>query len=119
MQKIESAARTALEMNRAINDHDIEALTSLLTEDCILEDHGPPPEGAIFRGKDEMIARWADLFALYPDLRIDIEDLSGFGDRCELRWKKRTSEGSPPLRGIDIIHVRGGRASLLLSYVKG
>jgi len=119
MQKVESASRAALDLNRALNARDIGSMTFLLTEDCVLEDHAPPPEGSIFRGRKDISSHWADMFTRHPGLTIDIEDLSGFGDRCILRWKRVTSEGSPPLRGIDIVQVRDGRIYSILSYVKG
>lgn len=119
MVKVEIASRLALELNRSFNDHDIEGLSRLLCEDCVLEDHHPPPGGSFYRGKQEILEHWEKIFKEYPDIIVEIEALTGMGDKCILRWKKVLTKGAIPLRGVDIIHTMNEKVHLILTYAKG
>jgi ketosteroid isomerase-like protein len=119
MVKVESASRLALELNKAFNLHDIEGLSMLLNDDCVLEDHFPPPDGSIFRGKNEILDHWTGVFEENHDIKVEIEDLSGLGDRCILCWKKCVNDESHTLRGVDIVIARNEKVHIIRSYVKG
>jgi predicted SnoaL-like aldol condensation-catalyzing enzyme len=119
MVKIESASRLALDLNKAFNLHDVEGMSKLIRDDCVLDDHSPAPDGAMYSGKEAIVRYWRDLFARSPHIRQEIEDIWGMGDRCVMRWKIIGSEGGdPPLRGVDIYQVRNDLISHIWSYVK-
>jgi predicted SnoaL-like aldol condensation-catalyzing enzyme len=120
MVKIESASRLAIELNRSFNLHDVEGMSKSILDDCILEDHSPAPEGAVFSGKDAITRYWRDLFDRSPRIHQEIEDIFGIGNRCVMRWKLIGSEGGDsPFRGVDIYQVRNELISQIWSYVKG
>jgi len=120
MVKIESASRLALELNRSFNLHDVEGMSKLISDDCVLEDHSPAPLGAIYSGIETITRHWNDLFTRSPQVHQEIEHIFGMGDRCVMRWKLTGYEGSdPPLKGVDIYQVRNDLISQIWSYVKG
>ena len=55
----------------AINRADISAMTELMAEDhtCVV------PDGSTVRGRDEVIAGWPGYFEMFPDYRVDVEDI--------------------------------------------
>jgi predicted SnoaL-like aldol condensation-catalyzing enzyme len=120
MSRIESASRLALDLNKAFNLHDVVDMSKLISADCILEDHDPAPDGAVYSGRDAISRYWRDLFARSPRIHQEIEDIFGMGNRCVMRWKLIRSEGKDTLlKGIDIYQVRGDLISQIWSYVKG
>ncbi len=56
--------------NEAFNNHDLDALASLLTDDTIFEDTSPPPDGKRIEGKAAVVAFWRGWFAGNPDARF-------------------------------------------------
>ncbi len=53
---------------RAINEHDVEAISELMTEDHRFIDSG----GQIFEGREEMKQGWLHYLNMMPDYRIHI-----------------------------------------------
>ena len=117
MVKIESASRLALDLNKAFNLHDVEGMSKLIIDDCVLDDHSPAPDGSLYSGKDAIVRYWRDLFVRSPQIRQEIEDIFGMGDRCVMRW--RSSDELSIVRGVDIYQVRNELISNIWSYVKG
>jgi predicted SnoaL-like aldol condensation-catalyzing enzyme len=117
MVKIESASRLALDLNRYFNLHDVEGMSKLIRDDCVLDDHGLAPDGAMHSGKEAIVRQWRDLFARSPQIRQEIEDIFGMGDRCVMRW--RSSDELSIVRGVEIYQVRNELISNIWSYVKG
>jgi len=52
MSRVESALRVVLEFNEACNRHDVAGMMRLMSDDCILENSGPAPDGAVYSGKE-------------------------------------------------------------------
>jgi len=119
MAKVESAARIALSFVDSFNRGDSSAISSLLSEDCVLEYHSPPPEGRIVEGREGVTRFVQDIMLGSPDLRFEIEDLKGMGDRCTLTWEMVDVIKSYKLRGIFVIETSDECICRILSYVKG
>jgi len=122
MVKIESASRLALDLNKAFNLHDVEGMSKLIIDDCVLDDHSPAPDGSLYSGKDAIVRYWRDLFVRSPQIRQEIEDIFGMGDRCVMRWRSLLLDEDGKAihrRGIDIYEVRSNTISRIWSYVKG
>ena len=122
MEKIESASRSALELNKAFNRYDVNRMAELITDDCVFESHGPAPNGATYKGKEATKGAWKELFDRSPDIKMEIEEMFGMGNRCILMWRSKgrdAEEKDIGVRGVDIYQVRSGLIFKIFSYVKG
>jgi ketosteroid isomerase-like protein len=66
---------TALEFIGAINEHNVTKIANLMASDHKFIDS----QGGEFQGKETMVESWKGYFALFPDYRIDIEDVTEKG----------------------------------------
>jgi steroid delta-isomerase-like uncharacterized protein len=107
--------------NEAFNRHDVDAVMSAMTEDCVFENTNPAPDGKRYQGRAEVRAFWERFFQNYPDALFEAEEMFAAGDRCVVRWiYRRTRDGQPwHLRGVDVFRVRDGKVAEKLAYVKG
>jgi len=64
-------SNTALEFVESINQHDLEKINALLTDDHLFIDS----QGGHYQGKEVMTEAWNGYFVLFPDYRIDIEEI--------------------------------------------
>jgi ketosteroid isomerase-like protein len=122
MAKIESAMRTALEFNKALNRHDVQGMMEQLSEDCIFELPAPAPDNSEITGKEEIAHYWEDFFIRFPDVLFKIEEIFGLGKRCIIRWRaewKDETGGKAQARGVDILKVEANRICEIFSYTKG
>ena len=122
LERLEAAMRTVLGFNEAFNRHDVEAMMALMSDDCIFENTGPAPDGAVYSGKEAVTQFWQDFFRQSPHAHIEIEEIFGFGDRCVMRWRYRWEDAAGQrghVRGVDVFRVRDGTIREKLSYVKG
>lgn len=122
MSKIESAPRIALAFHEAFNRRDLPALLALIGPDALFEEAFPAPEGSRIRGRDAIGEYLAESFRSAPPGRRSVEDLTGLGRRCVLRWRDEWDEeqgGPVTLRGVDIFWVEDDLIRERLSYVKG
>ena len=122
MAKIETAMRVVLEFNKAFNQHDVESMMQLMSDDCVFENTSPAPNGTRFSEKEAVTQFWQSFFDESPQARIEIEDIFGLGDRCIMRWKYYWEDQvgeQGHVRGVDIFIVKDGLISEKLSYVKG
>ena len=53
MHQIESGIRLVVKLYNGINDHKVEDIIKLLSDDCILESTSPAPRGIIYIGKEK------------------------------------------------------------------
>ena len=79
MSKIESAIRVVLEFNEAFNRHDVTGMMQLMSDDCVIENSNPAPDGALYSGKEAATKFWREFFRESPFARIEIEEIFGFG----------------------------------------
>ena len=104
--------------NEAFNRHDVEAVMALMTEDCLLDNTFPPPDGTRYEGQAAVRAFWEKMLRSTPDAHFEAEDIFAAGDRCTVRWRY-TFNGTQHIRGVDVIRVRDGKVAEKLAYVKG
>ncbi len=121
MHQIESGIRLVVELYNNINDHKVEDILRLLSDDCTLESSSPAPRGFIYTGKDQIRKYYENLFEERREVRYKTEELLGFGHRCIIRWEckwinKKGSEET--IRGIDIIKEKNDLIGEILSYSK-
>ena len=116
-----SAIDTVNRFNEAFNRHDVDAVMTLMTEDCVFENTAPPPDGKRFTGSPSVREYWKEFFIRSPDAYFEAEEIFEAGDRCVVRWiYRKTKDGAPwHLRGVDVFRVRNGKIAEKLSYVKG
>lgn len=107
--------------NAAFNRHDVRAVMTLMTEDCIFENTRPRPDGERVQGQAAVRRAWEDLFAGSPSARFEPEEMFACGDRCVVRWVYHwlKEDGPGHVRGVDIFRVKDGKVAEKLSYVKG
>lgn len=117
-----STQKTIDMFNQVFNDHDVDAIMDLMTEDCIFENTSPRPDGTRYVGREHVRACWEDLFRASPHARFVTEDMFVCQDRATVTWTYHwiDSKGNPGhIRGVDVFRVRNGKVSEKLSYVKG
>lgn len=122
MSKLENAIRVVLEFNKACNHHDVPGMLQLMSEECLLENSGPAPQGAACHGREAIARYWEDFFRAAPQARFEIEEIYSLSVRCVMRWKYSAgdaSTGQPPLRGVDLFQVQEGLICQQLTYIKG
>jgi ketosteroid isomerase-like protein len=74
-----------------INAHDARAVVALCTADHAFTDS----LGATLAGSDRLEAAWAGYFALFPDYRIDVEQLACAGNLVlAAGWASATVRGA-------------------------
>jgi hypothetical protein len=122
MERIESAPRTVLAFNDALNRHDVAGMMRWMSDDCVFENTYPAPDGTLYAGKEAIAQFWEDFFRASPQAHIQIEEIFGLGWRCVMRWRyewvdENGSKGH--VRGVDVYQVRDGLIREKLSYVKG
>ena len=108
--------------HRAFNQHDVDAIMSLMTEDCVFENTYPPPDGVRLVGHQAVREFWIDLFQGSPHAHFVVEEVFACNDRGVLRWTYTwvdADEQQGHVRGVDIFQVRAGKVAEKLSYVKG
>jgi limonene-1,2-epoxide hydrolase len=122
MSRLESAIRTVLAFNEALNRHDIAGMMQHVSEDCRFENATPAPDGAVYSGKAAISEFWRVFFGQSPQAHIQVEEIFGLGFRCVMRWRYDWVDAAAEkghVRGVDLYQVRNGLISEKLSYVKG
>jgi len=107
--------------NSAFNRHDIEAVMSLMTDDCVFENTFPAPDGKRSEGQSAVRVVFVEFFNSSPQAVFEFEDIFGCDDRATVRWLYRWegASGEGHVRGVDVFRIRDGKISEKLSYVKG
>lgn len=73
-----------------INDHDVDGLSAVLTEDHRFIDS----LGSVFIGRETLRAGWADYFRLVSEYRITVDEFAGAGSSLLLAgWVAGRSGG--------------------------
>jgi ketosteroid isomerase-like protein len=108
--------------NQAFNDHDVEGVLALMTDDCLFENTYPPPDGERIQGKPAMRAWLEEFFAASTQAYFEFEEIVLCGESAFQRWIYRwvDADGAAGhVRGVDVFHLRDGKVAQKLSHVKG
>ena len=106
----------------AWNRHDVDALMSFMTDDCVFEaSAGPEVCGTRFEGRDAVRAAFAEVWATFPDAHWGNARHLVCGDRGVSEWTF-TGTGRDGTRievhGCDLFRFREGKIALKNSYRK-
>lgn len=124
-QSIDRAQATHVVVDRfndAFSEQDLDALSELITDDCVFDTTEPAPDGTRFVGREAVLGAWQAFFQSSPDAMFDTEEIFACGDRCVVRWRYTWDPGDAKrghVRGVDLFRVQGGLVAEKLSYVKG
>jgi steroid delta-isomerase-like uncharacterized protein len=121
---VSDEARLAVlgQMLAAFNRHDLNAIMSLFTDDCVFESpRGAEPWGTRFIGKAEVRGGLAARFRGIPDVHYGDDRHFVAGERGASEWTLRgtTTEGKRlEVRGCDLWTFEGDRITRKDSYWK-
>jgi hypothetical protein len=106
----------------AFNAHDLDAVMSFFTDDCVLEmPRGPDPWGRRLQGREEVRAGLASRFAGIPDVHYGEDRHWVSGDRGCSEWlvTGTTLKGERvEVRGCDLFEFKGDKIARKDSYWK-
>lgn len=106
----------------AWNRHDIDALMSFMTEDCVFEaSAGPDVCGTRYAGHESVRAGFAEVWATFPDAQWRGARHFVCGGRGVSEWTftgTRADGTRVEVNGCDLFTFRGGRIWLKNSYRK-
>ena len=106
----------------AFNAHDVNAILSFMTNDCIFEaSAGPDADGEKFVGKEAVKKAFEDVFNTYPDAHWGNVTYFLAGDRAVTEWlfTGTKADGSRvEVTGCDICTFRDGKIAIKNSYRK-
>jgi ketosteroid isomerase-like protein len=102
----------------ALNSHDLDAVTALITDDIVFESTSPPPDGTRYEGRDAVCQVLGQMLAATPQARFSVEEQFSDGSgRAVVRWRYGWADGH--VRGVDVVRIRNGQLAESLAYVKG
>ena len=106
----------------AWNRHDVDALMTFMTEDCVFESSaGPDVCGTRYSGRDAVRAAFAEVWNTFPDARWGNATHFVQGDRGVSEWTftgTRIDGGRVEVHGCDLFVFRDGKIALKNSYRK-
>jgi len=106
----------------AWNRHDIEALMSFMTDDCVFESSaGVDPSGTRYAGSEAVRTGFAEIWAIFPDARWNNAHHFVQGDRGVSEWTftgSRRDGTRVEVRGCDLFTFRDGKIAVKDSYRK-
>ena len=117
MSGTEPTPTTIERFNEAFNQHDVDAVMHLMTDDVVFEN----TSGGRFEGQVVVRGVLTRAFELMSTGRFDTEDLFASDDRCVVQWTYTFDTAEPErghVRGVDIFRVRDGLVAEKSSYVK-
>ena len=106
----------------AFNAHDIKAIMSHMTDDCVFEaSAGPDVDGQKFIGQDQVKKAFEDVFATFPDARWSNTRHFIAGDRGFTEWiftGTRKDRVKVEVTGCDLFTFKDGKIAVKNSYRK-
>ena len=106
----------------AFNAHDLDAIMSHMTDDCVFQaSAGPDEDGEKFTGQQAVRKAFADVFTTFPDARWDNPQHFISGDRGLSEWTFRGTrvDGTRvEVTGCDVFTFRSGKIAIKNSYRK-
>jgi len=106
------------QFDRAFREHQSNELVGIIGDDCVLENTGPAPDGATYKGYDACLKFWQDI-AANKELNFDTEGVDIIEDRGIIRWRLYWGDTKDQsVRGVNIMRVKDGKVVEALGYVK-
>lgn len=106
----------------AWNDHDIEAIMALVSDDCVYESSvGPDPWGRRYEGKDQVRQAFASVWASVPDASWSDAHHWISANRAVSEWLftgTRNDGTRIEVRGCDLYILRDGKIALKSTFLK-
>jgi len=106
----------------AWNRHDLDALMSMMTDDCVFEaSAGPDVNGRRSEGKSAVRAAYAAVFEAFPDARWGGATHFIAGDRAVSQWTFTGTQKDGKrveVSGCDLFTLRDGKIAVKNSYRK-
>lgn len=105
--------------NDVFQKHDPTPLTSLVADDCVIENTQPAPNGSRHVGQSACVELWTQI-ATAPGTFFVLEDVFVTGDRGIILWRFHWGpDETSSVRGVNLMRVQKGRIVEALGYVKG
>ncbi len=106
----------------AWNRHDVDALMSFMTEDCVFESSaGADVCGTRYLGREAVRAGFAEVWAVFPDAHWANACHFVHGEHGVSEWTftgTRADGTRAEVHGCDLFTLRGGKIALKNSYRK-
>jgi len=106
----------------AWNRHDLDALMSMMTDDCVFEaSAGPDVDGQRSEGTHAVRAAFAAVFETFPDARWANPRYFIAGDRAVSEWTftgTREDGARVAVNGCDLLTLRDGKIAVKNSFRK-
>jgi steroid delta-isomerase-like uncharacterized protein len=113
MASAEAATPSLQAFLDAFNAHDVDAIMSFFTEDCVFDmPRGPAPNGRRLTGKQEVRAGIESRFDGIPDVQYVDDRHWTSGDRGVSEWTIRGTQATGQcieVRGCDLFEFAGGK----------
>jgi ketosteroid isomerase-like protein len=102
----------------ALNDHDLDTVLALVTDDFVFESTSPAPDGVRYEGREAVRSAWGEILESTPHAHFTIEEQFVLApDRAVVLWRYDWGDGH--VRGVDVDRFRDGKMAENLAYVKG
>jgi ketosteroid isomerase-like protein len=115
MSTAETATAPLQGLLDAFNAHDLDAIMSFFTEDCVFDTpRGPAPGGQRLVGKEQVRQGFQTRFDGIPDIHYGDDRHWACGDRAVSEWTIRGTQatGEPiEVRGCDLFELTDGKIS--------
>jgi taurine dehydrogenase small subunit len=106
----------------AWNRHDVDALMSFMTDDCVFEaSAGPDVSGTRYAGRDAVRSGFAEVWETFPDAHWGSARHFVIGDRGVSEWTftgTRADGTRVEVHGCDLFTFRDGKIAVKDSYRK-
>jgi len=117
MNASEKTLATVERFNEMFNQHDVDAVMQLMTDDVVFEN----TSGGRFEGAANVRTLLQRAFELMTPGWFNTEDIFLADDRVVVLWAYRFNKAEPErghIRGVDIFRVRNDKVAEKCSYVK-
>lgn len=106
----------------AFNAHDLDAIMSHMTDDCVFEaSAGPDIDGEKFTGQKQVRGAFEEVFSTYPDAQWHNPEHFVSGNRGFSEWTftgTRTDGTRVEVTGCDLFTFENGKIAVKNSYRK-
>ncbi len=106
-------------LQAAMNAHDLETFVACFTEDY--DSVQPAHPDRAFRGREQVRANWAEVFAGVPDFRAELRGVAALGDTVWSEWHwegTQTGGGRLDMAGVIVFGVRDDRVAWARLYIE-